>query len=38
MVVVNPKIIVLDQLQPSSLPKIQIRLCENVLQALMIRI
>jgi hypothetical protein len=35
-VIVNLKIIVLDQLQPSSLPHVQIRLSENVLQALVI--
>jgi hypothetical protein len=35
-VIVNLKIIVLDQLQPSSLPHVQIRLSEKVLQALMI--
>jgi hypothetical protein len=35
-VIVNLKIIVLDQLQPSSLPHVQIRLSEKVLQALVI--
>jgi hypothetical protein len=30
--------IVLDQLQPSSLPKVQVRLHENVLQTLLIHI
>jgi hypothetical protein len=34
--IVNLKIIVIDQLQPSSLPHVQIRLSEKVLQALMI--
>jgi hypothetical protein len=34
--IVNLKIIVLDQLQPSSLPHVQIRLSEKVLQALVI--
>jgi hypothetical protein len=34
--IMNLKIIVLDQLQPYSLPHVQIRLSENVLQALMI--
>jgi hypothetical protein len=34
--IVNLKIIVLDQLQPSSLPHVQIKLSEKVLQALMI--
>jgi hypothetical protein len=37
-VVVDPKIIILDKLQPPSLPKIQVRLCEDVLQTLMIRV
>jgi hypothetical protein len=35
-VIVNLKIIVLDQLQPSSLSHVQIRLSEKVLQALMV--
>jgi hypothetical protein len=35
-VIVNLKIIVLDQLQPSSLPHVQIKLSEKVLQALVI--
>jgi hypothetical protein len=35
-VIVNLKIIVLDQLQPSSLPHVQIGLSEKVLQALVI--
>jgi hypothetical protein len=35
-VIVNLKIIVLDQLQPSSLPHVQIRLSEKVLQDLVI--
>jgi hypothetical protein len=35
-VIVNLKIIVFDQLQPSSLPYVQIRLSEKVLQALVI--
>jgi hypothetical protein len=35
-VIVNLKIIVLDQLQPSSLPHVQIRLSEKVLQALVV--
>jgi hypothetical protein len=34
--IVNLKIIVLDQLQPSSLPHVQIRLSEKVPQALMV--
>jgi hypothetical protein len=34
--IVNLKIIVLDQLKPYSLPHVQIRLSENVLQALVI--
>jgi hypothetical protein len=34
--IVNLKIIVLDQLQPSSLPHVQIRLSENVLHTLVI--
>jgi hypothetical protein len=37
-VVVDSKIMILDKLQPSSLPKIQVRLCEDVLQTLMIRV
>jgi hypothetical protein len=37
-VVVDSKIIILDKLQPSSLPKIQVRLCEDALQTLMIRV
>jgi hypothetical protein len=35
-VIANLKLIVLDQLQPSSLPQVQIRLSEKVLQALVI--
>jgi hypothetical protein len=35
-VIVNLKIIVLDQLQPSSLPHVQIRLSEKLLQALVL--
>jgi hypothetical protein len=35
-VVVDPKIIILDKLQPSPLSKIQVLLCEDVLQTLMI--
>jgi hypothetical protein len=35
-VIVNLKLIVLDQLQPSSLSHVQIRLNEKVLQALVI--
>jgi hypothetical protein len=34
--IVNLKIIVIDQLQPSSLPHVQISLGENVLQSLVI--
>jgi hypothetical protein len=34
--IVNLKIIVLDQLQPSSLPHVQIELSENVLQVLVV--
>jgi hypothetical protein len=37
-VVVDPKIIILDKFQPPSLAKIQIRLCKDVLQTLMIRV
>jgi hypothetical protein len=36
-VIVNLKLIVLDQLQPSSLPHVQIRLSEKILQTLVIR-
>jgi hypothetical protein len=35
-IIVNLKIIVLDPLQPSSLPHIQIRLSEKILQALVV--
>jgi hypothetical protein len=34
--IVNLKIIILDQLQPSSLPHVQISLSEKVLQALVV--
>jgi hypothetical protein len=34
--IVNLKIIILDQLQPSPLPHVQIRLSEKVLQALVV--
>jgi hypothetical protein len=37
-VVVNFQLVVLDQLMPSSLPHVQVRLSENVLQAVVIRI
>jgi hypothetical protein len=36
--VVDSNIIILDQLQPSSLPKVQVWMCENVFQTLVIRI
>jgi hypothetical protein len=36
--IVDPKIIILDKLQPSSLPKVQVWLCEDVLQTLVIRV
>jgi hypothetical protein len=35
-VIVNLKLIVLDQLQPSSLPHVYIRLSQKILQALVI--
>ncbi len=37
-VIVNFQIVVLDQLEPSLLPLVQVRLSENVLQALVVRI
>jgi hypothetical protein len=36
--IVDSKIIILDKLQPSPLPKVQVRLRENVLLTLVIRI
>jgi hypothetical protein len=36
--IVDSKIIILDKLQPSPLPKVQVRLHEDVLQTLMVRI
>jgi hypothetical protein len=36
--IVDSKIIILDKLQPSSLPKVEVWLRENVLQTLVIRI
>jgi hypothetical protein len=35
-VVVNVQIVILDQFKPSSLPLVQLRLCEDVLQTLVI--
>jgi hypothetical protein len=37
-VVVDSTIIILDKLQPSPLPKVQIRLRENIFQTLIVRI
>jgi hypothetical protein len=37
-VVYGSKIIILDKLQPSSLPEIQVLLCEDVHQTLMIHV
>jgi hypothetical protein len=37
-VVVDAQIVVLDQLQPSPLPQVQLRLGEDILQALVISI
>jgi hypothetical protein len=37
-VVVDFRIIILDKLQIPSLPKVKVRLCEDILQTLMIRI
>jgi hypothetical protein len=37
-VIVDSKIIILDKLQPSSLPKVQVWLLEDVLQTLVIRV
>jgi hypothetical protein len=37
-VVVDSKIIILDKLEPSSLPKIQVPLYEDILQTLMIHV
>jgi hypothetical protein len=37
-IIVNFQIIVLDELQPSALPKVKILLSENVLQALVISV
>jgi hypothetical protein len=37
-VVVDSKVIILKKFQPSSLPEIKIRLCEDVLQTLVINI
>jgi hypothetical protein len=34
--VVDVQVVVFDQLKPSSLPQIQLRLCEDVLQALVV--
>jgi hypothetical protein len=35
-VVVNGQVVVLDQFEPSSLPQVQLRLCEDVLQTLVV--
>jgi hypothetical protein len=35
-VIVDSQIVILDMLQPSSLPKVQVQLCEDVLQTLVI--
>jgi hypothetical protein len=37
-VVVDSKIVILDRLQISSLPKVKVRLCEDIPHTLMIRI
>jgi hypothetical protein len=37
-VVVNAQVVVLDQLQPSPLPQVQLRLGADILQALVISI
>jgi hypothetical protein len=37
-VIVNFQLIVLDQLEPSSLPHVQIRLGKDILQAFVVRI
>jgi hypothetical protein len=36
--IIYPKVIILDQFQPSSLSEIQVRLSENIFETLMVRV